>query len=69
VSLTNTVRDLSAEISNCKDYQEALEVLSHIAAKLEASPVALGFWYLWPSELYEAYLDAMRMYVWKCLHE
>lgn len=69
MSLVSAVKDLSAEISNCKDHREALGILGLIAAKLESSPVALGFWYLWPPELYEAYLDAMRMYVWKCLHE
>lgn len=69
MNLVGDVKSLGAEISNCKDHREALGVLERIAAKLEASPIALGFWYLWPSELYEAYLDAMRMYVWKCLHE
>ena len=67
MNLVSAVRDLSEEIPQCKGYEGALDVLDLISAKLEASPIALGFWYLWPPELYTAYLDAMRIYVWKCL--
>ena len=67
MSLVSTVRDLTQEMEFCEGHEEALGVLNIIASTLETSPIALGFWYLWPPELYKAYLDAMRVYAWTCM--
>ena len=68
MNLTEAVKDLTMQIPVCNSHEEAIEILGQINDTLGNSPIALGFWYLWPTELYEAYLDAMRMYAWKCLH-
>ena len=68
MSLMGTIQNLSEEISYCEGYEEALGILNCISVEINASPIVLGYWYLWPPELYCAYMDAMRRYVWKCLH-
>ena len=69
MNLVGTVRDLTAQILDCANHEEAIGVLDSISIILETSPIALGFWWLWPPDLYTAYLDAMRVYVVFCLQK
>lgn len=64
MTLVESVRHLTKRMwyeSNTEE--EALAFLNEIDNTMGITPITLGFRFMWPTEIYEAYQDALGIYL------